>query len=627
MKSKPASTLIFSTIGVIALFLVLVAVNYLNTFVKGRVDLTSDRSFTLSKGTREIVAKLDTPVTIRLYVTQRSTERPAILKTYTKRVEDLLDEYRQLNPRNITVRKLDPQPDSDAEDSARLDGIEGQQLPSGERIHLGLSVSLLDQKQTIPFLDPRRERQLEYDITRAISSVMTTDKPVVGIMSPLPFAGMNNPMMMQMGQQGRPAWIFYDELKRGYTMRTVDASAEAIPDDIKVLVVIHPKALAPAAEYAIDQFVLRGGRLIAFVDPLCVLDSQQGGMGFTPPSTSAMPALFSAWGITFNAEKVVADMNFSAQTRQGRQPAVLAFNATAFNKDDIVTADTDNAVLPFAGAFSDKSTAGLVVSPLIKSTQDSQLVDGNAAQMSGEQIANQFQASGTEYPLAIRLTGKFKTAFPNGKPNAAPTPPPPGTSPTPAPAGLKESTKESTVILFGDADFLQDPVAVNEMPNPFGGRQRFIMPANGNMNLAQSAVEQMAGDNALIALRSRSVSERPFIRVRRMQEQAEASYRSKIQQLEANLRDTQMKLAELQRTKDGGQKFILSPEQQQEIANFRKTEADVRKQLKDVRRSLRAEIDSLQNRIQLLNIAAMPAAVAIGGLGIGFLRRRRAAAR
>jgi ABC-type uncharacterized transport system involved in gliding motility auxiliary subunit len=627
MKSKPVSHLAFSAIGVAVLLLVLVAVNYVASFAKTRVDLTADRVFTLSDGTRQIVKKLDTPVTIRLYATRGGGEMPEFLKNYAQRVEDLLAEYRQLNPKNIVVQKLDPQPDSDAEDSARLDGVEGQQLPSGERLYLGLSISQLDQKEAIPFLDPRRERQLEYDLTRAISSVMTADKPVIGVISPLSVAGMGSPMMMQMGQPNRPAWVLHNELKRAFKVQEVDMAAEKIPDEIKVLLVIHPKALSPGAEFALDQFVLRGGKLIAFLDPLCVLDTQQSrmGMGMTPPSSSTFDNLLKAWGVTFNLEKIAADMTYAGATRQGRQPAVLALGGDAFSTDDIVTADADNAVLAFAGVFSGTSSAGLKVTPLITTSENSQLVEGMMAQMSGDQIASRFAASGEKMALAIRLTGKFKTAFPNGKPAASPDADKKDAKPD---AGaLKESAQENTVLLFGDADFIQDPIAVDEIQNPFGGQQRIVMPTNGNLALAQSAVEQMAGDNALIALRSRGVSVRPFTLVRQMQERAEASYRGKIQELEESLRETESRISQLQQTKDSGQKFILSPEQQKEIANFRKKEADARKELKTVRRSLRSEIDSLENRLKWLNIAAMPALVAVAGIIIGLIKRQRAAAR
>jgi ABC-type uncharacterized transport system involved in gliding motility auxiliary subunit len=332
---------------------------------------------------------------------------------------------------------------------------------------------------------------------------------------------------------------------------------------------------------------------------------------------------------------VVADMDFVGRTREGRQPAVLALNEKAINKDDIITADANNLFFIFAGAFSGTPAEGLKQTVLIHSSKNSQLVDPMSAQFGGEKIAGDFVASNTEMPLAVRLTGKFKTAFPEGKPKAPETPPAPGAKPeekkpeTPAEPGLKESKEDGSVVLIGDSDFIQDQVAVQEAQNPFGGGQRMIMPVNGNLAFAQGAIEQLSGDNNLISVRSRASRERQFTVVKQMQEKAESAYRSKIKELETSLSEAQSKLTELQRTKGdkGGQRFILSPEQQQEIANFRKKETDVKLQLKEERKKLRADIDSLENRIKWENIGLMPAVVAAGGLGLAVMRHKRRAAR
>lgn len=640
MKKKGLETWLYSSLGVVAMFIIILVINALAARAKVRVDLTEERAYTLSPGTRAILSKLDTPVQIRFYATRGDNAMPVMLKTYAQRVEDLLGEFRQASKGMIEVQKLDPVPDSDAEDSAKLDGVEGQPRLDGEPIYLGLSVSMLDQKEAIAFLTPDRERLLEYDIARAISRVMTTDRPVVGVMSPLPFAGRQmNPMMMQMGQRGQPAWTLYSEVGRDFTVKQVEMTADKIPDEVKVLVLIHPKAITDAAQWAIDQFVLRGGKLIAFVDPQSVLDQGAGGpMGMPGGSSSNLEKLFKAWGLSFDSTKVVADTDFAGRTRQGRQPAVLALTENAINRDDIITADANNLFLVFAGAFSGAPADGLRQTVLIKSSKNSQLVDPMMAQMGGEKVIQDFVPSGVEHPLAVRLAGKFKTAFPEGKPKAVEPPPSPDAPPKPpeekkpdAPAeqGLKESAVESSVVLFGDADFIQDPIAVQEMQNPFGG-QRMVMPANGNLALVQGAIEQLSGDNNLITVRSRASRERQFTVVKELQAKAEAAYQSKIKSLESSLMEAQTKLNELQRTKadqGGGQKFILSPEQQAEIANFRKKEGEVKKELKLERKKLRADIDSLENRIKWLNIALMPALVAFAGIGLAVLRHKRRAAR
>jgi ABC-type uncharacterized transport system involved in gliding motility auxiliary subunit len=629
MKKKGLETWLYSTVGVVAMLAIVVAFNVIAARAKTRIDLTAERAYTLSQGTRNILAKLDTPVQIRFYCSQNENKMPVPLKTYAQRVEDLLGEYRQASKGLVEIQKLDPTPDSDAEDSAKLDGIDGQQLGDGDAIYLGLSVSMLDQKEAISFLTPDRERLLEYDLSRAISRVMTAEKPVVGIMSPLAYAGSMSPMMQQMGRRGAPAWALYSELQRDFNVKSIEMTAESIPAEVKVLVLIHPKGITDAAQFAIDQFVLRGGKLLAFLDPSAALDAQGGGpMG--GGSSSSIDKLLKAWGLAFDSTKVVADTTYVGRTRQGRAPAVLALTESAVNKDDIITAQADNLFLGFAGAFTGTPTEGLKETVLIKSSKDSQLVESMVAQLSGEQILKDFAPSGIEYALAVRLTGKFKTAFPDGKPKAAePQPDAPKSEEKKDEKVLKESAQDGAVVLVGDSDMIQDQLSVQELPNPFGGGQRMVLPANGNLAFAQGAIEQLSGDDNLISVRSRASRERPFTVVRKMQADAEANYRSKIKELEASLTDAQSKLNELQRAKgdQGGQKFILSPEQQTEIANFRKKESEVKTQLKLERKKLRTDIDSLETRMKWLNIAGMPALVTLAGVGLALARRNRRAAR
>ena len=629
---KGLETYLYSTVGVVAMLVVLIAFNIISGRAKQRIDLTAEHAYTLSAGTRAILAKLDTPVQIRFYCTRGESRMPVVLKTYAQHVEDLLGEFRQASKGNIEIQKLDPEPDSDAEDSAKLDGIEGQPTQDGERIYLGVSVTMLDQKEALKFLGPDREQLLEYDLARAISRVMTAEKPVVGVMSPLPLAGSMNPMMARMGRGGEQPAVFYSELKQDFTVKDVAMTVDKIPDDVKVLVVVHPKGITDAGQYAIDQFVLRGGKLIAFLDPFAVLDrTSQGQFGAT--SSSNLDKLLKTWGLSFDSTKVVADMNYIGRMREGRAPALLQLTEKAVNKDDVLTANADNLLFPFAGAFSGTPAEGLKETVLIKSSPNSQFVESMMAQMGGEQIIKDFKSTGTEQTLALRLTGKFKTAFPEGKPKAAETPPdankPEEKKPEqPAEPGLKESEKENAVLLIGDSDFIQDQAAVQEAMNPFGG-QRMVMPINSNLAFAQSAIEQLAGDNNLITVRSRASRERPFTVVKKIQADAEANYQSKIKELEASLTEAQTKINELQRTKPGetAQKFILSPEQQTEIANFRKKEAEVKVQLKEERKKLRIDIDSLETRTKWLNIAGMPILVALGGIVLAVKRRKLQAAR
>jgi ABC-type uncharacterized transport system involved in gliding motility auxiliary subunit len=632
MKKKQTEALLFSTTGVVAMFLLLVAVYIISGVIRGRFDLTAEKLYTLSPGTKAILAKLDTPVQIRFYCTQDSREMPIPLKTYAQRVEDLLNEYRKFAGANIEIKKLDPKPDSDAEDQANLDGVQGQMLSMGDKIYFGLAINQLDSKVSIPFLSPDRERQLEYDISRAISGVTTTEKASIGVMSGLSIFGEMNPMMARMGQmQRQDPWVFISELKRDFEVRQIEITATEIPSDIKVLVVVHPKAISDQTQYAIDQFVLAGGKLIAFVDPLSIIDSQSSPgnnpLQASASASSTLDKLFKAWGIEFDSNKVVADLNFVTRINRGGRaesaPAVLSLTDKGLNTDDVITAQTDNLLIPFAGAFTGTPAEGLEQTVLMKTTEKSQLVERFMAEFSGEQTVKDFVASGKELPLAIRLAGKFKTAFPDGKPAAAPADP---NAETPAEtnASLKESRDSGVVILVADADFLNDQFSV-QIQNIFG--QRIISPRNGNLNIVQNMVEQLAGDSNLIAVRSRATLNRPFTVVRTMQAQAEENYRKRIKDLEKSLADTQTRLNELQQNKESGQRFILSPEQQAEVERFQKQQVEANKELRKVRRDLRQEIDSLENRLKWLNIAGMPFLVALSGISLALLKRKRTAAR
>lgn len=627
MKNKQLETILYSTVGVIALFIIILAFNVIAAAAKKRVDLTAEKAYTLSPGTKAILNKLDSRVTIRFYSSQ-GDEMPVFFKTYARRIEDLLAEYKQAGKGKIVIEKYNPTPDSDAEDSARLNGIEGQMIQTGEKIYLGLVISLLDEKAAIPFISPDRERLLEYDISRAISKVITPKKAVIGVMSALPvFGAPANPMTQQRGQQGQQPWVFVSELKNDFDVRQVEMSTEKIDDDINVLLVVHPRDISDAAQFAIDQFVLRGGKLIAFIDPMAYFDQQNnqfaqfGGGG----GKSSLEKLLKAWGVEMESGKVAADRVLGARNPQGGvMPAVLLMNTKGFNTNDIITSELHSMVIPFPGAFTGTPATGLKETVLLKTTSDSQLVDGLMASMSGEQISKEFKASGKEYPLAVRLTGKFKTAFPEGKPKEKTDDKKPEEKKPDASADktLKESPTENVVVLIADADLLQDQVSISQ-PDFFGNRR----PMNDNLNFVQSLVEQLSGDSNLINLRSRASMIRPFTRISEMQAKAEANSRGKLKELEDTLAETQRKLSELQKSKESGQKFILSPEQQKEIEKFQQKEKEVNVARRSEQKRLKKETNTLEFWTKVINIAAMPIAVAFAGIALAVVKRKRTAAK
>jgi ABC-type uncharacterized transport system involved in gliding motility auxiliary subunit len=565
---------------------------------------------------------------------------PVRYKSYAQRVEDLLYEYKQGAKGKIEIKKFNPEPDSDAEDSANLDGIQGQPTPTGDKIYLGLAISMLDSKVAIPFLSDEREKLLEYDLSRAITRVATPAKPIIGVMSSLQVFGEFNPMAMRMGRatRGEP-WVFISELQRDFEVKQIQMDVEKIDDEIKVLLVVHPKAISDKAQFAIDQFVLRGGKLVAFLDPLSVVDAQSNPQAnplqAAASGGSTLDKLLKAWGLEFDVNKVVADMNYVTRINRGGQPeaapAVLSMTEEAVNTNDVVTSQVDHLLIPFAGVFTGTPAEGLKQAVLLKTTERSQLIEKFMAQFSGEQISKDFVASGKEYPIAVRLTGKFKTAYPDGKPKDT------------AKAGddksddkqkdtqkdtpgdsLKASTTDGAVVLVGDADFLYDQFSV-QVQEFFG--QRIVIPRNQNLNLVQNVAEQLSGDSNLISLRSRATMSRPFTVVKKMQARAEDRYRSKLQELQKSLQETQNRLNELQKNKESGQRFILSPEQQAEITNFQRKEAEMKKELKRVKRNLNQEIDALENQLKWINIAGMPFLVTVSGVSLALLKRKKTAAK
>ena len=636
---KVAENWLFSVIGVIALLVILIALNLLGNFSKFRWDLTENHLYTLSQGSQRIVQKLDTPVEIRFYYSKDNASTPVYLRTYAQEVEDLLSEFQQVSRGKIKIVKLDPKPDSDAEDSARLDGVEGQTVNLSDKVYLGLAVSCLDARTAIPFLSPGRESLLEYDVSRAISSVANPKKAVIGIMSALPVLGRNNPMMMQRRQQGSAPWVFAQELKENYTVREVPLTADKIDDDISVLLVCYPKGITDSAQYAIDQFLLRGGKMVALLDPFSFVDFQmsgQAGMMGGEVFSASLDKLLKAWGINFTSNQVVADPAFATKIQREANivqsdPSVLSLTADAINRSDPLGAATNDVLLPFAGAFLGTPADGLKEEVLISSSEQSSLIDAMTVQMGSDAVRKALKPAHTRYPLAVRLTGKFKTAFANGKPaappaepanpNATPTPTP-STSSTPVP--LKEATNEGVVVLIGDADFAFDTIAGNEQQVL---TQTVFSPTNGNLNFIESSVEMLAGDSNLMSIRSRASANRPFLVVNQMEAAAEQRYQSKIDELENSIAQTKQKLAALQNSNPSDQKTVLSPQQQAEIKKFRENEAKFDKELKQVRKDLRQEIDSLQNTLKWINIAAMPLLVTLAGLGFAIFKRQSRAAR
>ncbi|HSA70202.1 MAG TPA: GldG family protein [Burkholderiales bacterium] len=610
---KKYEHLVYSAIGLVALFLLLIAVNFLVSRAPVRADLTEGDLYTLSPGTRKILANLQSPVKLRLYISQGETV-PVQLRSFTQRVEDLVREFKSAAGSNLIIERYNPKSDSEEEDAAQLDGIEPQQLFTGEQFYLGVAVTQLDRKQSIPTISPQRERLLEYDLVRAIARVGSTERPKIGLMAGLPVLGERfNPFTRQSSEP----WVLANELKREFEVKEVPLTAKEIDKELNVLLVIHPRDAQPATEYALDQFVMRGGKLIVFVDPYAYFDQMPTMPGMPQmPSGSNLPTLFKAWGVQMDPGKVVSDVVFGSGGGARYTPTVLSLNRTAFSRDDIVTGQIETLLYAFGGAFELKLPENLKATELVRSSPDSMLVDSMNATKSGDEATRNFKPSGNAMPLAVRLTGKFKTAFPEGlkeddkKPAAAGTP------------ALRESP-ENSLIAVADVDLLADGAAV-DVQEVFG--RKIVVPSNGNLAFALGMVEQFAAGDDLISLRSRAAAFRPLTVVRELEAEAQKQYFGRIQALEEEKQKTQARLQELQKAQGGpaAKSQILSAEQQAELERFKKTYIETNLALKELRKNLRQDAEALVFWTKLANIALMPLLVALAGLMVALIRRKYA---
>ena len=611
-------------LGLVLLVAVIGAAELILSSLPFRADLTAEKLYTLSKGSKAVLGKLEEDVTLKFYFSSSSADMPMGLKTYAGQVQDLLKEYERAGKGHVILEAYDPKPDSDAEEWAQRYGVEPQNAnPFGQPVYFGLVAVCGDREETLPRFSPRTESTLEYDVTRCITRVAWPERPVIGVMTSLQgvLGEEQNPMMMmQQRQRPNPGWAAFSELKKDYDVRAVATDADKIDDDIKTLVVLHAKDLSEKTLFAIDQFVIRGGRLIACVDPFSIMDlisnrQQQNPMmmqaGGNGPST--LGKLFETWGVTFDTSKVVADG--AAATRLGGNngqaelnPAFLSLGKDNMDKKSLLVAQLTQVMFPFAGSLSFGKTDGLEFEPLIVSSKDNAcLADAMGLQFGGPIRVNPDNVQRT---MAARLSGTFKTAFPKGpdykegSTNAVPK---------------VVASGKGTVLLFADSDFLADQFCVQTINTIFG---TMAQPMNDNLALFSNVIEQFAGREELIGVRSRGPSNRPFAKVDALEAKALAKFQHKQSELEAALQETQQRLSALQKQKSGNDRLLLSKEQKDEILQFRKMQADTRRQLKNVRKELTADIDSLGLTLKVVNILLVPALVIAFGIFHGLHRRK-----
>jgi len=437
-----------------------------------------------------------------------------------------------------------------------------------------------------------------------------------------------NPMMPS-PQGNQPPWQVITELKQDFDVREIPTETEEIAKDIDVLLLIHASNLSDKTLFAIDQYVLRGGKLLAFMDPMSLIESQQQNnpmSQFQQPKqgSSTLGKLLDAWGVQFDTDKVVADLEYLTQfNSQGRPqvvPTALSLHSSAIASDDPATSQLNSLLFMFGGVFDGDAASGLTKTILLRTSERSQRVDKFMAQMGGENIVKDFKSESRSQALAVRLVGKFKTAFPDGAPSEAKDKEGEKKDEAPKADSLKASEQPSAVVLVGDSDMLFDHFCV-QAQNFLG--QKIVSPMNDNLTFVQNLVEHLSGDSNLISIRSRGAVARPFTVVQKMKADAEQKWKDQIKVLEDDVAEAQRKINELQRQKSSDQKFVLSKEQKETLENYRQKETATKKELKTVRKQLRREIDSLENKLKLANIALMPVLISLGGILLAIIKRRR----
>jgi ABC-type uncharacterized transport system involved in gliding motility auxiliary subunit len=589
------------------------------------VDFTENKVYTLSDGTRAIVKELQAPVVIRYYASRSASYMPEDLKLHMRRVDDLLKEYATLSDGKLRVQHLDPQPDTDAEDAANLDGVQGQRIDD-ENLFFGLAVSCLDQTSVIPFLNPQDETMLEYQLSKAIAEVSSTRKPVIGVMSALELGG-STPMM---GQRTASPWMIYQQLKQSFEIRDLGMEPGAIdPKEVKVLLLLHPANITPEAEYVIDQYVLKGGTVVACLDAYSIAAQMSGGgnpmTGGIVSSLSTLPTLLGTWGVKFESNEVVADSTYATVVSGNRKGvAVLTLPKAAMpQKDDVITRDLDSVTLFLPGGFTKTSDTGLTVTSLLKTTDKAALVDSRRASQLDSKLETSMQRKGDAYDLVLALSGTFKTAFPNGKPASEKA----GEA-KPAAAEKTESLKQGTapghVFLIADVDAFHDNFAY--AVQRFGNTQ-VASPINGNSSLLLNILDQAAGSQHLIGARSRAATRRPFTVIQEIETKFNEKVGSEIARFQEKQEEARQKLSELQAQKTRGSELHLSPEQEAEIVQLRKQQVEASRSIRNLEKDLKREKDNLSGRITLLNVAAMPALVTLFAIGLFIVHRSRTRAR
>ncbi|RFF28706.1 MULTISPECIES: Gldg family protein [unclassified Wenzhouxiangella] len=600
---------VYSATGLVLLAILFLALTILGgAALRGmRIDLTEQGLYTLSSGTIDILEDLEEPVTLEFYFSEEASADLPMVRNFARRVQELLDEMAEQADGNLRVRRVDPEPFSEAEDQAASYGLEAAPVGSGgDSVYLGIvGTNTIDGLEVLPFLSPSREQFLEYELARMVYLLSRPDKPRVALLSGI---DMDGGMDMQTGQQRDP-WAIQEQINEMFEVETVAAEDDSLPDDVDVLALIHPQGLSEALLADIERFLSEGGRLLAFVDPWAEnatpANPNDPMAAMNMDRGSNLATLFDAWGVDFSPERFVADAGLALQvnTAQSQRPVrhvgILGVTGDNMNADDVITGELDAVNLASVGRLALGEDSPLEMEPLMRSSEQAGLMDAEQLQMLSDpsELIDQMGATGEQYTLAARLSGEVPKVLGGGN----------GEYPLNA-------------IVVADVDMLADRYWVQ--------RQRFfgtsvLEPFADNGDFVINAIDNLIGNADLISVRSRATSNRPFTLVESLRREAEENLRSTEQRLEAELAETEQRLTELQQARGGTDLDILTEEQEAELDRFMEQRVEIRRELRQVRRELDEEIEELGTRIKVLNIALMPALVTLFALGLAWRKRRQ----
>ncbi|GAB5558538.1 MAG: GldG family protein [Synoicihabitans sp.] len=615
--------------AIVLLFIGLVLVNYLASQLPWRADNTAENIYTLSDGTHSLLGNIEEPITLDFYFSSGASGLPISFKNYGNRVEEMLRQYERSARGMIVLNVIAPEPDTPEEEAATRAGLQPRLIPgSGEQVYFGVSATQADMQETIGSFTPEREQFLEYDLSQLIHSVQVLEKRRMGLISSLPLqAPPFNPMMMQMGQQPPPDQFIIGEWERTFDIESIEASATELPSNLDVLVVVHPQGLSPQMEYEIDQYLLSGKPVMLVVDPSSEHFKRQGGqqammMGGPQPNVSSdAPNLFAAYGIDYTTASVTGDLLLGAQVNTGaggiaRFPHWLSLSTESFNPDVMPTAQLDSMVLVEPGSVALAEGSELTFTPLIQTSDQAGDIPPMTLQFTQPQdIARQITPSGVK-TVAAMITGKFTTAFPDGRPSSGD----PSADTDEAPiTDMSTKEGESSLVVVADSDWIMDSYSIRRIN--FGGFQA-ADPLNDNLAFGTNLVEFLAGSQDLISIRSKGASVHPFTVVREMEAAAQQRYQEQLEALEARLSNVQAELNNLQTQVTDNGLLVASPEIAEAITQYQAQEAEMRRERRDIRRALREDIDALETNLLLVNLFAAPAFVGLFGLWFQRSRRR-----